>query len=52
MLLRHSLDLAAEAAHLEAAISHVLVNGPRTGDLAGTGSTTDVGAAVVAVILA
>ena len=52
MLLRYSLELPAEAAHLEAAISQVLVSGPRTRDLAGTGSTTDVGAAVVAAILA
>lgn len=52
MLLRHSLDLPVEAAHLEAAISQVLMNGPRTSDLAGTGSTSVVGAAVVSAIWA
>jgi 3-isopropylmalate dehydrogenase len=52
MLLRHSLELDAEAAHLEAAIDQVISAGPRTADLAGSASTSEVGAAVLAAILA
>jgi 3-isopropylmalate dehydrogenase len=52
LLLRHALDLHLEAAHLEAAIDRVLSAGPRTVDLAGTASTTEVGAAIVASVLA
>ncbi len=52
LLLRHALDLHVEAAHLEAAIDSVLSHGPRTVDLAGTASTIEVGAAIVAAVLA
>ena len=47
-MLRHSLQLENEAAQLEAAISRVLTNGPRTADLGGSASTRDVGDAVLA----
>ena len=48
LMLRHSLQLENEAAQLEAAISRVLTNGPRTADLGGSASTRDVGDAVLA----
>ena len=52
MLLRHSLELEAEAAHVEAAVSAVLDDGLRTADLVSEGgqavSTTEMGRAVEA----
>ncbi len=50
MLLRHSLDLEAEAAQVEAAVAAVLDEGFRTADLVPAGqqavSTTEMGTAV------
>lgn len=52
MALRHSLGLDAEASAVEAAVSAVLDNGLRTGDIAAVGdtvsSTVEMGDAVVA----
>ncbi|MCE2557952.1 MAG: 3-isopropylmalate dehydrogenase [Acidobacteria bacterium] len=52
MLLRHSLDLEAEASQVEAAVAAVLGDGLRTADLAPPGqravSTTEMGRAVAA----
>ncbi len=54
MLLRHSLDLEAEAAQVEAAVAAVLNDGLRTGDLAPEGqpavSTAEMGQAIAARI--
>ncbi|MXZ37270.1 MAG: 3-isopropylmalate dehydrogenase [Holophagales bacterium] len=54
MLLRHSLDLEAEAARVEASVAAVLEDGLRTADLASTGqasvSTTEMGKAIAAGI--
>ena len=54
MLLRHSLDLEAEAAQVEAAVAAVLEDGLRTADLAPDGqpavSTKEMGRAVEAEI--
>lgn len=48
LMLRHSLNLPAEAAQLEAAISHVLTHGPLPADLRGSASTREVGDAILA----
>jgi 3-isopropylmalate dehydrogenase len=48
MMLRYSFGLAKEAAAIEAALERVLTSGVRTGDLGGTASTREVGAAVCA----
>jgi 3-isopropylmalate dehydrogenase len=54
MLLRHSLDLPAEAAAVEAAVARVVASGLRTADLAPPGespvSTTAMGDAVLAAL--
>lgn len=50
MMLRHSMEMNAEADAIENAVSHVLKSGLRTKDIAGTGksvSTTEMGDAVV-----
>jgi 3-isopropylmalate dehydrogenase len=51
LLLRHSLGLTQEAEHLEAALDRVLSHGPRTADLSGSASTSEVGDALVAAVL-
>ena len=45
---------AGRAAHdvIVAAIEHVLIEGPRTGDLGGKASTTAVGEAIAALVAA
>ena len=48
MLLRHSLDQAAAADRIEAAVTAALVAGARTPDLGGTLSTSAMGDAVLA----
>ncbi|MFA7322173.1 MAG: isocitrate/isopropylmalate family dehydrogenase, partial [Dokdonella sp.] len=48
LLLRHSLDLHAEAAAIEAAVDAVLDGAELTRDLGGTASTGEVTAAVLA----
>ena len=48
MLLRHSLGLAEQADHIEAAVSRALADGLRGGDLGGTAGTAEIGDAVVA----
>ena len=50
LLLRHSLQLETEARAVEAAVDHVLQHGPRTRDLGGHASTTDVRDAVLAAL--
>jgi 3-isopropylmalate dehydrogenase len=50
MLLRHSLDLPAEATLVERAVDQVLAAGARTADLGGTASTSEVGQAIVAAL--
>ncbi|HKR77247.1 MAG TPA: 3-isopropylmalate dehydrogenase, partial [Rhodanobacter sp.] len=50
LLLRHSLQLEAEAQAVEAAVNHVLQHGPRTRDLGGQASTADVRDAVLAAL--
>ncbi|MEM1416280.1 MAG: 3-isopropylmalate dehydrogenase [Myxococcota bacterium] len=50
MLLRHGLGDAASAGRLEAAVKRVIAEGPRTGDLGGEASTSEVGDAVVAAL--
>jgi 3-isopropylmalate dehydrogenase len=50
MMLRYSFGLHAEAAAVEAALERVLTSGVRTGDLGGTASTHEVGAAVASAI--
>ena len=47
LLLRHSLQLDAEAQAVEAAVDHVLTHGPRSRDLGGGASTVEVRAAVL-----
>ncbi|MBS0381990.1 MAG: 3-isopropylmalate dehydrogenase [Proteobacteria bacterium] len=47
LLLRHSLGLAEEAAHVEAAVERVLRDGPRTCDLGGKAGTAKVCDAVL-----
>ncbi len=46
MLLRHSLKLEAEAAHLEAAVANVLDAGPYPKDLRGNASTAEIAEAI------
>jgi len=46
MLLRHSLHLDSEAAHLEAAVAKVLDSGPYPKDLQGNASTAEVAEAI------
>jgi len=48
MLLRHSLDRAAEADRIEAAVGKALADGVRGGDLGGTLGTAAIGNAVLA----
>ena len=50
MALRHSLELPAAAAAVEAAVDSVIVSGILTADLGGNASTTDVGNAVTAAM--
>ena len=50
LLLRHSLQLEAEAQAVEAAVDHVLRHGPRTRDLGGHAGTADVRDAVLAAL--
>ncbi len=47
MLLRHSLDLEAEAARIEAAVAKTLADGIKGGDLGGTAGTREIGDAVL-----
>ena len=47
LLLRHSLQLDAEAQAVEAAVDHVLQHGPRSRDLGGRASTAEVRDAVL-----
>lgn len=50
MLLRHSLQLEAEAQAVEAAVNHVLEHGPRTRDLGGQAGTAAVRDAVLVAL--
>jgi 3-isopropylmalate dehydrogenase len=54
MLLRYSLGLEDEALAVEAAVTQVLQNGLRTGDIAARGQavvgTRDMGAAIVKAV--
>jgi 3-isopropylmalate dehydrogenase len=50
MLLRHSLQLEAEAVAIEAAVDQVLRNGPHTRDIGGDASTDAVRDAVLAAV--
>jgi 3-isopropylmalate dehydrogenase len=50
LLLRHSLQLDAEAQAVEAAVDHVLRHGPRTRDLGGQASSAEVRDAVLAAL--
>jgi 3-isopropylmalate dehydrogenase len=50
LLLRHSLDLPAEAAALEAAVADILARGPHTRDLGGDAGTAAVTAAITAAL--
>ncbi len=50
MLLRHSLDLEAEAKAIETAVDKVLADGLRTRDLGGKASTADVESALLAAL--
>jgi 3-isopropylmalate dehydrogenase len=50
LLLRHSLQLEAEAQAVEAAVDHVLQHGPRTRDLGGHAGTAEVRDAVLAAL--
>jgi len=50
LLLRHSLQLEAEAQAIEAAIDHVLSNGPHSRDIGGQAGTGDVLDAVLAAL--
>lgn len=47
LLLRHSLQLEAEAQAVEAAVDHVLTHGPRSRDIGGDASTAEVRDAVL-----
>jgi isocitrate/isopropylmalate dehydrogenase len=47
MLLRHSLDLPAEATAVEQAVTSAVAEGVLTPDLGGTATTGEAGAAVV-----
>jgi 3-isopropylmalate dehydrogenase len=48
MLLRHSFGLEEQAARIEAAVARTLSDGIRSGDMGGSASTSEVGAAVLA----
>jgi len=50
LLLRHSLQLEAEAQAVEAAVEHVLQHGPRSRDIGGHAGTTEVCAAVLVAL--
>ncbi|QAU24484.1 3-isopropylmalate dehydrogenase [Dyella sp. M7H15-1] len=50
LLLRHSLGLEIEAATIEAAVAHVLSNGPHSCDIGGKASTRDMRDAVIAAL--
>jgi len=50
MMLRYSLDMAAEADRIEAAVAAALSGGARTADLGGSFSTAAMGAAVQAAL--
>ncbi len=50
LLLRHSLELEAEATAVEEALERVVAQGPRTRDLGGDADTASVTAAVVAAL--
>src|SRR5579859_482100 len=50
LLLRHSLDLDVEATTIEAAVSHVLTNGPHTRDIGCKAGTAQVRDAVIAAL--
>ena len=50
LLLRHSLQLEAEAVAIEAAVEQVLRDGPRSRDLGGAAGTEDVLTAVLAAL--
>jgi 3-isopropylmalate dehydrogenase len=50
LLLRHSLELEAEAAAIEAAVEQVLRNGPHTRDIGGDAGTEAVRDAVLAAV--
>lgn len=48
MMLRHSLDMAAAADRIEAAVGKAIAGGARTADLGGTLSTSAMGDAILA----
>ncbi len=50
MMLRHSLDEAAAADRIEAAVAAAIAGGTRTPDLGGTASTRAMGDAVLAAL--
>lgn len=50
LLLRHSLQLEAEAQAVEAAVDHVLQHGPRTRDIGGHAGTVEIRDAVLAAL--
>jgi 3-isopropylmalate dehydrogenase len=50
LLLRHSLDLEIEATTVEAAVAHVLSDGPYSRDLGGNASTTQLRDAVISAL--
>jgi 3-isopropylmalate dehydrogenase len=50
MMLRYSLDMAAEADRIEAAVAKTLASGLRTADLGGSASTAEAGGAVLAAL--
>jgi len=50
MLLRHSLGLEIEATTIEAAVNHVLTNGPHTRDIGGKAGTAEIRDAVIAAL--
>jgi len=47
MMLRYSLDMAAEADRIEAAVARALASGARTADIGGTTTTSAMGEAVL-----
>jgi 3-isopropylmalate dehydrogenase len=50
MMLRYSLDRAAEADRIEAAVAKALAGGARTGDIGGALSTSQMGDAVIGAL--
>jgi 3-isopropylmalate dehydrogenase len=50
LLLRHSLELEAEARAVEGAVARALAGGVRTADLGGSASTAEAGDAVIAAL--